>query len=148
MEDEKPKIVSSKKRFPLWAKITAIGIVIVIVLVLLVNGTTSGMTKASNDLVNDIQAQNDTAAYALFTKDAAATIKPADFKKMVGTVGSILNTQEKMTSKSINGQSGQAATGKVTYDINGTDNKTYTLTINLQKEDGNWKVLNFDSSVK
>lgn len=136
----------SPKKLKKWHKI-AIGIVVVIVgLVLIVNAATSGVTKTSNQYIDDIQSKNAAGAYSLMTKDAQATTTAADFQTLVEKIGPILNTKEKMTSKSVNGETGQAGTGIVTYEIKGTDGVTYNITVNLQKENGQWKVLNFKRS--
>lgn len=148
--DSEPKKTETKagakpKRLKLWQKIV-IGIVIaIVILVIIINSATSGVTKVSNEYINDIQASNGSAAYALMTKEAQATTTKSDFEQLVTKIGPILNTQEKMTSKEASGQTGQAATGKVTYQIKGTDGVTYNLTVNLQKEDGQWRVVNFES---
>jgi hypothetical protein len=107
---------------------------------------TSGVVKVSNEFVNDMQAQNADGAYALMTKDAQAATDKSQFKDVVDRAGPILNTKEKMTGKEVKGETGNAASGKVTYEIKGTDGVTYKITVNLQKEDGQWRVLNFEST--
>lgn len=140
------KTVKSKTGLKRWHKIV-IGVVIAfIVLFFIVNAATSGVVKVSNEYVNDIQASNGSGAYALMTKDAQGTVSMSDFQQLVDKVGPILNTSEKMTSKAVSGETGQAGTGKVTYQIKGTDGINYTITVNLQKENGQWRVLNFESN--
>ena len=53
-----------------------------------------------------------------------------------------------MISKEVRGETGSAATAKVVYEIKGSDGATYKITVNLTKEGGQWKVLNFESSKK
>lgn len=144
-----PKDSTKKARkFPLWQKIVAGAIVAFVALFIIVNMATSGVSKASNEFLKDIQNKNADAAYSLLTKDAAAATDRAQFQKVVDQAGPILNTTAKMTSKEAAGETGSAATGKVVYEIKGTDGVTYNVTINLQKEDGKWKVLNFESTKK
>ena len=145
MEEVEAKKV---RKFPLWQKIVAGAVVAAIVLVIIVNMATSGVAKVSNEFLKDIQNKNADAAYSLLTKDAAAVTGKDQFKKVVNQAGPILNTKTNMTSKEVSGETGKAGTGKVVYEIKGTDGITYEVTINLQKEDGKWKVLNFESTQK
>ncbi|MDO8591746.1 MAG: DUF4878 domain-containing protein [bacterium] len=140
--------VKKVRRFPLWQKIVAGAVVAFVALFIIVNMATSGVAKVSNEFLKDIQNKNADGAYSLLTKDAAAATPKDQFQKMVDQAGPILNTTAKMTSKEAAGETGSAATGKVVYEIKGTDGVTYNVTINLQKEDGNWKVLNFESTKK
>lgn len=138
----------SKGRFKLWQKILAWAVVIFVVLFIVINLATSGVVKVSNEFLKDMQNKNADGAYSLLTKDAAAATDKDQFTKVVDQVGPILNTKAKMTSKEASGETGKAGTGKVVYEIKGTNGVTYNVTVNLQKEDGNWKVLNFESTQK
>ena len=139
-------VKKSKKK--LLIKI-AVGVVIAIVLlVVIVNATTSGAVKVSNTFVKSIQAENPGPAYELFSKEAKNVVSESDFKDAVDQAGKILKGKPKMTSKEVLGESGKAATSKITYEIDGNDGKTYIITVNLTKEEGQWKILNFDSTTK
>lgn len=142
------KAVNNKKKRPLWQKIVAGAVVAFVVLFIIINLATSGVTKVSNEFLKDMQNKNADGAYSLLTKEAAAATDKDQFKKVVDQAGPILNTKAKMTSKEASGETGKAGTGKVVYEIKGTDGITYNITINLQKEDGKWKVLNFESTQK
>jgi len=143
-----PASPAKKSKKKLLIKI-AVGVVIAIVLlVLIVNATTSGAVNVSNTFVKSIQAENPGPAYALFSKEAKNVVSESDFNDAVSTAGKILKGKPKMTSKEVLGETGSAATSKITYEIDGNDSKTYIITVNLTKEDGDWKVLNFDSTTK
>lgn len=151
-DNTNPKIektaTKSKKRFPLWQKIVAAAVVVFVILFIVINLATSGVVKVSNEFLKDMQNKNAEGAYSLLTKEAAAATDKTQFAKIVDQAGPILNTKAKMTSKEVSGETGQAGSGKVTYEIKGTDGVTYTVTINLQKQDGKWMVLNFESKKK
>lgn len=104
--------------------------------------------KVSNQFVNSIQAGDSAAAYALFATGAMEIVPVDQFDALVAQIGPIINTSEKMTGKSISGETGEAATSTVTYELTGTDGKNYVITVNLIKEDGDWKVLNFENKEK
>lgn len=142
------KVVKNKKKWPLWQKIVAAAVVVFVVLFIVINMATSGVAKASNEFLKDLQNKNADAAYSLLTKETTAATDKDQFKKLVDQVGPILNTKTNMTSKEVNAETGQAGSGKVVYEIKGTDGVTYVVTINLQKEDGKWKVLNYESTHK
>ena len=156
MDDQdklKPATASSEKnKWDLKKKIWVIGgavIAIIIALVIIVNTATSAPVKISNQLVSDIQAKNATGAYSLLSSEAQKVVPPVDqFNQTVDQIGPILSGTPKMISKEVSGQTGSAATAKVVYEIKGSDGATYVITVNLTKENGQWKVLNFDSSKK
>ena len=155
MDDQdkpKPATVSSEKnKWDLKKKIWVIGgavIAIIIALVIIVNTATSAPVKISNQLVSDIQAKNATGAYSLLSSEAQKVVPVDQFNQTVDQIGPILSGTPKMISKEISGQTGSAATAKVVYEIKGSDGATYVITVNLTKENGQWKVLNFDSSKK
>lgn len=140
---------SKKQKWSKKKKIYVIAgavVAIFIVLVIITNAATSAPAKVSNELISDIQAKNATAAYSLLSS-GAQNVAPADrFKQVVDQIGPILAGTPKMISKEVSGQTGSAATAKVVYEIKGSDGFTYKITVNLTKENGQWKVLNFDSS--
>jgi hypothetical protein len=135
-----------------WKKIILIVVAaiaaFIIVITLTVNSATKAPVKVSNQFINSIQAGDAATAYALFSTDAKAVVPVDQFDTVVAQISPILSANEKMTSKSINGETGKAATSTVVYEIKGTDGKTYEITVNLIKENGDWKVLNFDSNPK
>lgn len=135
-----------------WKKIILIVVLgfvaFLVVITLTVNSATSAPVKVSNQFINDIQAGDSAAAYALFSTGALQVIPVDQFDTLVAQLAPIFNAEEKMTSKSINGETGQAATSEITYEVDGTDGKTYALIVNLVKENGDWKVLNFESKAK
>lgn len=134
---------SLKKK--IWVIVGTI-VAIIIVLIVVVNSATSAPVKVSNELVSDIQAKNATAAYNLLSSDAQKIVPSDQFKQVVDQIGPILSGKPKMISKEISGQTGSAATAKVVYEIKGTDGVTYKITINLTKQNDQWKVLNFETS--
>ncbi len=126
-----------------------IGVVaLFLILVLFVNSATKEPVAVSNRFVDSIQASQPAAAYELFSTDAKRTVTAEEFATIVEQVGPILNTTEKITGKEIAGETGQSSIAKVTYEIAGSDNKTYEFIVNLVKENDVWKVLNFDSKLK
>ena len=140
-----------KQRWSLKKKIWVIGgviVAIIIALVIIVNVATSAPVKVSNELVSDIQAKNATGAYSLLSKEAQKVTSANQFNQVVDQIGPILSGTPKMISKEVRGETGSAATAKVVYEIKGSDGATYKITVNLTKEDGQWKVLNFESSKK
>lgn len=147
-ETDKKDKKTGIKNWPMWKKVVSVAGVLIIVLIVVAYSATSGVANVSNEFLKDLQTGNADGAYSLFSKEAAAVTDKATFKDVVDRSGPILNTKSKMTSREVKGETGKAGTGTVTYEIVGTDNKTYTVTINLTKEDGKWKVVNFESTLK
>lgn len=126
-----------------------VGIVaLLIVSTFFVNSATKAPLEVSNQFINSIQAGDAAAAYALFSSDAKQVVPTDQFDTVVGQVGPILNSSEKVTGKKIDGETGKPASSEITYEIKGTDGKTYVVIVNLTKENDSWKILNFDSKAK
>lgn len=143
--------IGGKKKKKRSAK-KIIGIVIlaiaglVVVSTLFVNSATKAPLAVSDLFLNSVQAGDAGLAYELFSSEAKTTISLDQLQSVVTQVGPILATDEKVTGKKINGETGSAATSQITYEIKGTDAKTYTVIVNLVKENEIWRVLNFDSN--
>ncbi len=135
-------------RMALWKKIVICLVIVGIILFFIINAATNPSVKVSNEFLNDIQANRADAAYALMTTDAQGTVTKEDFRAIVAQIGPILNAKESMKSKRVTGETGSAATAKVVYEIKGTDGVTYSFTNNLIKDNGQWRVLNFESKKK
>ena len=142
---KKTKKWSRKKKIRI---IVATIVAIIIALVLIVNAATSAPVKVSNALVSDIQSKNASAAYSLLSSGAKEVVPADKFKEVVDQIGPILEGTPKMISKEVKGETGSAASASVVYEIKGSDGETYRLVVNLTKENGEWKVLNFDSTKK
>jgi ABC-type transporter MlaC component len=141
----------SKQKWSLKKKLWVIGgsiVGVIILLVILVNAATSAPVVVSNDLVTDIQTKNSAAAYSLFSSAAKQVVTQEKLTAAIDRIGPILSGKPDMKSKEVKGETGSAASAKVVYDIKGTDGVTYKFTVNLVKDNGDWKVLNFDSEKK
>lgn len=123
-------------------------VVVIVGVTLLANSATKESVKVSNQFLNAIQAGNASEAYGLFSTAAKAAVPADQFDGVVAQAGPILNAQEKMTNKSVKAETGSASTAEVTYEIKGTDGKTYNIIVSLIKEGDVWKVQNFNSEVK
>jgi hypothetical protein len=107
-----------------------------------INVATSAPVKVANSFIGYIQADNATSAYNLFTAEAQAATDEDYFTELAADTAEELTGEPDMQSKAIHGETGQAATATVEYLIAGQD-ATYNFTVNLQKENGDWKVLNY-----
>lgn len=145
---ETTKAAAVKKKKPLWLKILAGVVVFIVAVIILANIATSGATKASNEFITDIQSQQAAPAYSLLSKEAKAVTPQDQFVVVVNRIGPLLNSKTNMTSKEVKAETGSAATSKVTYVIKGTDGITYKITVNMVKENGEWKVQNFASDAQ
>lgn len=123
-------------------------VVVIVGVTLLANSATKESVKVSNQFLNAIQAGNASEAYGLFSTDAKVAVPSDQFDGVVAQAGPILNAEEKMTSKSVKAETGSASTAEVAYKIQGTDGKTYNVTVSLIKEGDVWKVQNFNSEAK
>jgi hypothetical protein len=121
---------------------------LVVVSTLFVNSATKAPLAVSDLFLNSVQAGDAGLAYELFSSEAKTTISLGELQSVVNQIGPILSTTEKVTSKEIGGETGSAATSQITYEIIGTDGKTYTVIVNLMKENDMWRVLNFDSNAE
>lgn len=139
---------TAKVKQPLWQKIVLGAAALIGLIIVLAYVATGSIAKTSDEFLQGIQNKNANQAYSLFTKEAAAATDRAAFEELVDNISGILHGPTKTISREVQGETGKAGTGRVVYEISGTDSVTYVVTINLQKEEGEWKVLNFDSSKK
>lgn len=145
-EETKPE---AKKKWSLKKKLSVIfGVVaaVIIAVVIIITVTTNAPVRVANSFLSYVQNSNGLAAYALFSSGAKEAVDQAEFTEVIDQVGPILAGKPDMQSKSIHGETGSAATAEVVYTIAATDSKTYTITINLVNENGEWKVEEFDSN--
>lgn len=138
---------SNPKKMETWKKVLIGAAVFFVVLVIIANMSTAGPSAASNDFINNVLNSNGATAYNMMSSEAKKTVTAEDFAAMAQRLDSILDNNPKMISKNVYGETGSAATGTVVYEVAGTDG-TYILTVNLMKENGTWKVVNFESSLK
>jgi len=139
---------NTKKKWSLKKKIIVILsaiVVFIIAIVIVANVATSAPLKVSDELVADIQATNSTAAYDLMSADAQNAESSKDFKAAIEQIGPILTGKPDMQSKEVSAETGTNPTAKVIYKIAGNDGNTYKFTVNLVQDNGEWKVLNFES---
>lgn len=108
----------------------------------------SGATKASDEFLNAMQAGDGTTAYSLFSAEAKEIVPEDEFIAAVDQAGPILDTEERKVSTNVSAESDSDTEALVVYEIDGTDGVTYIFAVNMVKEDGDWKVLRFDSDVK
>ncbi|MDP1719745.1 MAG: DUF4878 domain-containing protein [Candidatus Nanopelagicaceae bacterium] len=146
MSEARPKKKRSVKKIVGYVVLAFV--VVIVGVTLLANSATKEPVKVSNQFLNAIQAGNASEAYGFFSSEAKAAVPSDKFEGVVAQVGSILNTEEKMTNKSVKAETGSASTAEVTYEIKGTDGGTYNIIVNLIKEGDIWKVQNFDSKLK
>lgn len=140
-----------KKKWSLKKKLAVIFGALVIVgvaLFLIVNSATSPVAKESDKFLKAIQTSDFNAAYSEFTAEAKASTAESQFAAKLKVAGPILNGPTKKLSKEVKGETGNAATGEVVYEISGTDGNSYKVTIQLQKQNGEWKILNLESKLK
>lgn len=134
----KPKLSKAKK--------IIIGVVVFIVLVVAIAFyATSGVSQTSDAFVDDILRNNSSAAYELFSSEAKQTVTTDEFKQIVATMASVLDDQASRESADVESGTDQQTKGTAVYEIKGTDG-TYKLTVNLIKENNEWRVLNFDNT--
>ncbi len=128
--------------------VVGVFVAFIVVLVIVAVVATKGATSSSDKFLNALQAGDGQTAYSLFSSEAKKEVPEDEFMAVVNQIGPILNTEEKRTSSSVSGETGSASTAEVDYEIEGTDGKTYVFVVNLVKDNGEWRVLNFDSHTK
>jgi len=144
----KPKKTDKKSKRPLWQKIVFGVVVFIVAIVVFAVIATNAPAKVSNEFLNDIQAQQADQAYSLFSKEAKEATDQESFRETVSRIGALLNTKEKQTGREIQDSTGSPAIAQVKYEIKGTDGVDYKITVQLVKQDDQWKVNSFDSSKK
>ena len=120
-------------------------VVLFIIIFVAANAATSAPAKVANSFLSYVQTQNGEAAYTLLSNEAKGAFEREEFVDAIKEIGPVLSGKPDMQSKAVQGETGSAATAEVVYLVQGSDSKTYEITINLIKEDGEWKVEEFNS---
>ena len=148
---EKTKKKPTKQKWSTKKKILVIvgSIVAFIILLIVIAGiATSGPSKVSDEFVSDIKASQASDAYDLMSSDGQIATSSLDFAKMVDQIGPILTGKLENKSAEVSAETGAKSSAKVVYEVAGSDSYTHVLTVNLVQENGQWKVLNFESVKK
>jgi hypothetical protein len=143
----KPTIRSRWSGMSKLKKILLIVLVAIVAIFIIASFATSGVSTASNKFVDNLLQGNSGSAYSMLSPEAQKTVSEADFASVVNRMDDVLADSAKQVSKDVQSETGSASTGTVVYEIKGTDG-TYKLTVNLTKVDGDWKVLNFENTMK
>ncbi len=118
-------------------------VALIIVIVTVANAATNAPLKVSNEFVSDIKAGDASLAYSMLSEEAKAVTPEDEFNSLVNRISPILSGKPKVISKEVS--TPWAATAKVVSEIAGSDGITYALIVDLIKENGQWKILNFES---
>lgn len=130
------------------------GIVLSIVFMLLgvatvtaVTVTTVNAIKAplavSGTFVDDLLAGNTSAAYGNTSSEFQKMYTQQQFDQAIANVSQAGLKKQSTTNTSINSDNG-VTTATIVYDAQSNEGN-YSITVNLVKENGQWKVLNFES---
>jgi len=136
---------SLKKKIVVFAGI-AVAFIATILVVALV--ATDAPLKISDQFIADIKDNNASDAYDLMSSEAQAATSSQDFATIVDQLGPILTGSPKNISREASAETGSNPSAKIVYEVEGSDSYTHVLTISLVQIDGNWKILNFESSKK
>lgn len=141
-------IKKTKQKWSMKKKIIVIvGAIVVFIasLFVIVNTATSAPLKVSDEFVSNIQSGNASAAYDLMSSNGQLTTSSQDFEAVVNQISPILTGEPKNTSKEVSAETGSDPKAEVIYEVKGNDGFTYELTVRLVQENGEWKVLAFNS---
>jgi hypothetical protein len=140
---------SPKKRFPTWLKVLAIilGVLIVLIVagIMIALKATAAPQKVSDQFVNDVQANDATAAYALTSDSFKKVTTQAQLTDVVAQVSPTLKGDEKVSGRAVYKYSGTPQTAVLVYSVKTSDGTMYIKT-ELQKSGDTWQVINFHSS--
>ncbi len=142
---------SVKQKWSTKKKIIVIvgGVVAFFVLIFLVASlATSAPLKVSDEFIDDIQANNASAAYDLMSSEAQIATSSQDFTSVVEKISPILTGEAKNTDKSVTAETGSDPKAEILYEIKGNDGLTYQISVQLVQKDGRWLVQGFDSKTK
>jgi len=141
-------IEKPKKKFGLFKKI----ILGVIAFFVIVGGftyfTTKGASEAADKFVSYVQSVDAGSAFELLSTEGKNSGSREQFDTFVSRVGPVLNGEVSKSGVGISAGTGRDTVSTINYRIPGSDGKTYLIKVELVKEDGEWKVLSFDSSAE
>jgi len=146
---EAPQSAPVPKKKPGLLKKIVIGVVVFFVAVFAIAYfATSGASKTGDQLISDLQATNCSAIWDQTSSNFRSVTGEDQWTSICETLAPILQGTPDKQGVSASAGTDQDTLSEVKYNIDGTDNVTYTVTLQLIKEDGSWKLNSLDSSVK
>jgi len=139
--------VSQKKKFPTWLKVL-IGIVgaviiLVIALIVVVSVATAAPEKVSNQAVDDIQAGNSSALYAIASPGFKSATSEAALETALTNTAPLVTGEEKLVGKKVATSNGvEAAAFIYSVDVSGDTNY---LKVIVQKSGDEWLIQGFSA---
>jgi hypothetical protein len=109
---------------------------------------TKDAVAVADQFINNIQKVKPYEAYEQLSSKAKEVVSSEDLTTVIEKIGPILNGEVSKEGREISTGTDEDTISTITYKIPGSDGDTYIVVINLVKEDGKWKVLNFDSKTK
>ena len=140
-------------KLPGWVKLIIFGvagfIVLMIVLVVFVLNFTSGASNAAGQVMDDMLAGNCSDIYQNQTTEYFRTRGTEElWNEECTRIGSILQPPVTQTSVNVQGETGSASVGQVTFEMTGSDEQTYDVTISVEKVGDDWKMDTFNSTAQ
>ncbi|MBL8159668.1 hypothetical protein JNJ66_04375 [Candidatus Saccharibacteria bacterium] len=141
-----------KKGLPTWAKIlipAALGLFVLIgggiaLLFALVGNATKDAEIVSNQVVNAIQAEDAGTIYDLASGDFKRATSEAQLEEIVSSISPALQGEESISGRTIKNDNGREM-ASIVYTI-ATGSGTVYVRVVLEKDGGEWRVINFRSS--
>jgi hypothetical protein len=129
-------------------------IVIAVVLVVVItnrssNGSPRAATKVSNRVATAIQSEDASTIYNQFSPDVKKTVSEKQIAAIINTPGGYKpgSLKEVPAAQTLAGGYASSANSEtIQYDLQGTNNTGYKITITLFKENGIWQLGNFDKT--
>lgn len=142
------KLSKQKNKWSTKKKIIVIAgsiVAFIVIIIIFANTATSAPLKVSDEFIDNIQSNNATAAYDLFSDEAQDVTKTEDFETIVEEKGPILSGEPQVQNKEISSSTDNGTTAEIVYNIDGSDGITYEVTVQLAKINDEWKVQAFNS---
>lgn len=132
--------IYQKKLHRLLFVVAAILLIIIALFISDIAGPSGAATRLSDSFIKHIQENDPTKAYELFSDETKKTTTEDKFADQISQVSLVVNGTPVIDNKDI---SSDKAT--ITYDIMGSDDLKYYVTIALAKNGDQWRVEGFNS---
>ncbi|MDX1765964.1 MAG: hypothetical protein R3313_03355 [Candidatus Saccharimonadales bacterium] len=150
--EEKPKEEAApsadpaaKKKWPLWKKVVVGFVVFFVVIFVTAFFMTKGASDAAGKFVDDLKAGDCSGTYSQFIQEFQDETEESLWTAACQQIGPVLTGDPVQKSAEVSSSAGDASDAEVLFEIEGNDGYTYDFLIQLTKQDGEWKVVQFDS---
>lgn len=107
--------------------------------------TTRGASEAADKFIGYVQTSDADSAFDLLSVEGKKVGSKEDFTSFIEEIGPAIKGELSNNGVGVSAGTGEETVSTIKYKIKGDNGNEYVAVVELVKEEGEWKVLSFDS---